>query len=86
MEHMEPIKTWESYGVAEQNTRTTRREKHAEKRDDGGGREVHYGLFKTAGLSFTYISLQQSSLFSLSTRGNKMKEFVWGQWEHDSFH
>lgn len=45
----------------------------------GGGKEVHYGAFKMVGLSFTDISQQQLTLFSLSAQGNKMKEFVWGQ-------
>lgn len=81
MKHMEAIKDWESYGTAEQNTQNTCRET-AQKKERSWGREnVYYRAFRMAGLSFTDILHQQLSLLSLSTKGNNMKDFLWGQWK-----
>ena len=81
MKHMEPIKTWESYGIAEPNTATTRREAHRKERSRG--KKISPLWLGQNGKIVFHIDLQQqSSPFSLSTKGNKMKEFVWGQWKY----
>lgn len=69
MKHMEPIKTWELYRIAEESTRTTCGETQRKERS----RQVQYSAFKMVGLSFTLISHQQSGLFSLSTAPREIR-------------
>lgn len=85
--HMEPIKTWGSYRTAEESTRTTCGETHRKERSLGRERSPLQYIQNGRIVFHWYLTPTIESIFLIySTKGNKITDFVWGQWKLDSFH